>query len=451
MPLRKNERIRLAVEAISSDGNGLGRHEGQVVFVPFAAVGDVLDIVVTKVHKTHAYGAIRQILTPGPGRITPDCPLSGKCGGCAFRHLSYEAELAAKTAFVSSALHRIGHIVCPVPPALPSPEAARYRNKVQYPLAPGPGGEVRYGFYAPRSHRVLPCEDCLLQPKALNDIAAWVVGWLARKGVKPYDENAGEGLARHIYLRRNAAGEVLLCLVLTRFALPDEAEFAAEAAAAFPQIKTVVLNANPTRTNVILGKEDRLLLGEGYITDTLCGVPLRLDVHSFAQVNAPAAERLFALAGQWAAPEANETILDLYCGGGVIGLSMARFCRALVGIDTVAPAIQAARESAAQMGLSNTLFFCSDAGEAAAQLTAEGHTPSIIILDPPRQGAGDGALAAILQMAPRRVLMISCNPATMARDLAVLIAGGYTLQRVQPVDMFPRTRHVECLCLLTRQ
>ncbi len=450
MPLRKNQQIRLEIESLSSDGNGIGRHEGQVVFVPGAAVGDVLDVQIVKAAARYAYGRIVQVRAPGPGRAPEDCPAARQCGGCCFRHLDYTAELAAKSGFVADALRRIGGLSAPTEPILPSPAVNRYRSKVQFPVC-AQGGMLRYGFYAPRSHRVVCCDDCLLQPEALNRIAAHAAEALQAAGVAAYNEQTHTGLVRHIYLREGAnTGEVMLCLVLNGGALPNETGFARQAAAAFPQIKTVVLNQNAAATNVICGAKSRALYGDGTVESRLCGVPARLGVHSFAQVNTPAAEQLFATLRGWVRPEGKH-ILDLYCGTGVIGLSMAHAAQSLTGVETVPQAVESARHSAAEMGLANARFYCEDAEKAAARFAASGQNFDLAILDPPRAGAGDATLGALADMAPQSIAMVSCNPATLARDCAFLTRHGYALQRLRGADLFPRTRHVECLALLEKQ
>lgn len=452
MPLHKNETIQLTIENISNDGNGVGRANGLAVFVPASAVGDVLEIKITKAAKNFAYGRIQQIVTPGPSRQTPDCPIASQCGGCCFRHLSYEAELKAKHSFVQDAMRRIGKLDVPVPPVLPSPQQNRYRNKVQYPVAQAQGGGLVYGFYAARSHRVVPCSNCLLQPEEMNEIAATTVQLLEGAGVKAYDEATRSGLIRHLYLRGAAnSQQIMLCVVATQKEVPKIHEIAEVLVAAYPAICTVLLNINPANTNVILGPETKVIYGTGHIEGNLCGVPLRLGVHSFQQVNAQGAQQLFALAKQYANPGPTDILVDLYCGAGVIGLSMAGQVKSLIGVEIVAEAVQNARRAATQMGLANTRFLCEDAAAAAARFAADGMRPDIIAVDPPRKGCDGTTLAALVQMAPERIVMVSCNPATMARDLAYLTANGYTIARLQPVDMFPRTKHVECVALLRKK
>ena len=331
----------------------------------------------------------------------------------------------------------------------------RYRNKVQYPVGLDKNGKPCIGFYAGRSHRIVPCADCKLQPAVLNEIGHFLCGLFAQYGIQPYDEASGSGLVRHIFLRRGAhSGQIMVCLVCTRPRLPHAAELTAALCSRFSEVRTVLINVNPDKTNVILGRENRVLYGPGFIEDTLCGVPVRLGPLSFYQVNTPGAEQLYGVAAAYAAPGPDDLLLDLYCGMGTIGLSMAERCRALVGVEVVPEAIESAKANAARMGdaiAAKSRFFCADAGEAATRLAAEGLAPGIIVVDPPRKGCDAATLAAIVQMSPRRLVYVSCNPSTAARDAAELARHGYRVEKVQPVDMFPRTGHVECVIGLSQQ
>ncbi len=452
MPFAKNDIVEVTIENISSDGNGVGRVDGQAVFIPFAAVGDVAKVRIVKVQKTFAFGRIEKILTPGAGRTQPDCPVAGVCGGCSFRHLTYEAELNAKQTIVEDAVRRLAKLDAPILPIVASPQQNRYRNKAQYPVTNTEQGGLRYGFYAGRSHRIIPCEDCLLQPEIVNQIAGKAARLLQQLGVEGYDETTHKGLLRHIYLRSGSnTGEIMLCLIVTKPQLPKEKLFVEEITAAFPSITSIVLNINREKGNVICGKHNKVLFGTETMQDTISGVPLALAPQSFSQVNTKGAEQLFAIARDYASPAATDTIVDLYCGTGVIGLSMAKGCKALIGVEIVPQAIESARQNAVAMGLANTEFLCEDAGTAASHLAQKGLQPDIVLVDPPRKGCDDITLEAITAMAPARIVMVSCNPATMARDAARLSQGGYHLEKVQPVDMFPRTRHVETCVLLSHK
>lgn len=452
MPGMKNTLARLVIESLSSDGSGVGRLDGKAVFVPATAPGDEITVRIVKDMGRYAFGIVEELHRSGPGHIQPDCPVYRPCGGCCFRHLDYETEAHAKEGFVADAFRRLGGFEdLPVLPLLTGPLTDRYRNKVQFPVGYDPAGNVTAGFFAGRSHRLVPCQDCLLQPKALNDIAAAVCAFLQRKGIPLYNEASHKGLVRHIFLRQGwHSGQVLLCLVINGRSLPHGEEFCAEMTRQFPQIKTIVLNVNRQKTNVITGEECIPLFGPGFIEDTLCGVPVKLGPLSFYQVNTPAAEQLYAVAREFAALCPEDTLLDLYCGMGTIGLSMAEDCRALVGVEIVPEAVESARGNAAAMGVENARFLCADAGQAATQLAAEGLTPQVICLDPPRKGCDAATLDAVLTMAPRRVVMVSCNAATAARDCRYLADRGYRPVKVQPVDLFPRTKHVETVVLLSK-
>ena len=451
MPFAKNDVVEITIENISSDGNGVGRVDGQAVFVPFAATGDLLKVKIVKVQKTFAFGHIEEILTPGPGRIAPDCPVAGICGGCSFRHLTYEAELNAKQTIVEDAVRRLGKLDAPVLPILPSPLQNRYRNKAQYPVCESEPGVLTYGFYAGRSHRVVPCKDCLLQPSLLNDVAEKAADLLQKIGIQPYDEVTHKGLLRHIYVRAGTnTGEIMLCLVTTKPHLPQGKLFVEEITAAFPAITSVVLNINNEKGNVICGKQNKVLFGRETIEDSISGVPLTLAPQSFSQVNTKGAEQLFAVAREYAAPGPEDVVVDLYCGTGVIGLSMASTCKSLIGVEIVPQAVESAIKNATAMGLTNTQFLCEDAGAAATHLSEKGLRPDIVLVDPPRKGCEEKTIEAIVAMAPSRIVMVSCNPSTMARDAARLHQLGYTVEKVQPVDMFPRTRHVEAVCLFNK-
>ena len=453
MPGMKNTLARLTIESLSSDGSGVGRLDGKAVFVPATAPGDDITVRIVKDAGRYAFGIVEELHVPGPGRIPADCPVYRPCGGCCFRHLDYEAEARAKEGFAADAFRRLGGFAeLPVLPLLASPLTDRYRNKVQFPVGYGRDGSVTFGFYAGRSHRLVPCRDCLLQPKLLNDIAAAVCAFLQNHSIPLYDETAHRGLVRHIFLRQGwHSGQVLLCLVINGRSLPHGEDFCAFMTRQFPQITSIVLNVNRQRTNVITGEECIPLFGPGFIEDRLCGVPVKLGPLSFYQVNTPAAERLYAVAREFAALRPEDTLLDLYCGMGTIGLSMAGDCRALVGVEIVPEAVESAKVNAAAMGVENTRFLCADAGQAAAMLAAEGLRPQVICLDPPRKGCDGATLDAVLAIAPRRVVMVSCNAATAARDCRYLADRGYRPVKVQPVDLFPRTKHVECVVLLCRE
>ena len=456
MSLKKNQIFETTIENLSSDGSGVAHVEGQAVFVPGAAPGDVIRCRIVKALKSYAFGRIDAILAPGPGRVAPDCAVCTPCGGCGLRHLSYATECEAKTGFVRDAFARLGGFDVSSfefsPVLALTDHTAHYRNKVQLPVGLDADGHVVTGFYAGRTHRIVPCPDCKLQPEWMNALARRACALLEANGIAPYDEETGKGRVRHLYMRQGwHSGQRLLCFVVNGNGLPNEAEICRTLQQEF-QLTTVLINRNTARTNVILGRDTRTVLGPGVIEDTLAGVPIQMGVHEFYQVNTPAAELLYAKAKEFARLQPDDFLLDLYCGMGTIGLSMKPHCRRLVGVEVVPQAVEGAKTVAAHLGLppEEADFYCMDAGEAATRLASEGAHPDVIVVDPPRKGCDNATLTAIVQMAPRTLVMVSCNPSTAARDAKFLCEQGYTLEKVQPVDLFPRTRHVETVLLLTK-
>lgn len=445
--LKKNQFIELNIESFSNDGSGVGRYEGEAVFVPGSAPGDKIRAKIVADKKSYAFGIIDEILVPSEGRIEPDCPLFGKCGGCSFRHISYETELEAKRHFVIDALQRIGKIDFPVEPTVPSPITESYRNKVQFPVTM----DMAPGFFARRSHRTVDAASCCkLQPDILNRIAIDTANILKSAGLTAYNEVTGKGLVRHLYLRQSSLGEIMLCIVVNGNGLPGEDAIAQKLRNIHPEIKTFVINTNRTRGNAILGKKFRNIWGDGRINDNLAGVDLSISAPSFFQVNKQSAENLYSIIAGLASPEKSDIVLDLFCGTGSIGLSLAHKCKELIGVETIPEAIEDAKKNAGNNGLANCRFICSTAAEAADALSKEGLKPDIVITDPPRSGCEESTLHTMLSMSPRRIVMVSCNAATLARDLRILIDGGYRLEVVKPLDMFPRTNHVECCALLLK-
>ena len=450
MPFTKNQIITLEIKSISNDGNGVAHKDGQAVFVPLTAPGDIAEIRIVKPMKSYAFGRVERLLAPGPDRIRQDCPVAGPCGGCGLRHIRYEAECAAKTQFVRDAFARLGKLDVPVREVLAAPAADRYRNKVQLPVGTDENGHIVTGFFAGRSHRIVACADCRLQPEWMNQLAARTCALLEENGITAYNEETHTGRVRHLYMRQGwHSGQRLLCFVVNGNGLPNEAEICAILQKEF-DLTTILINRNSECTNVILGRKTRTVLGPGVIEDTLAGVPLRMGVHEFYQVNTPAAETLYAKAREYAGLKETDFLLDLYCGMGTIGLSMLPDCRRLVGVEVVPQAVDGAKQTAARLGLDadRADFRCQDAGAAAAQLAAEGARPDVIVVD--RKGCDEAALTAIAEMAPRTVVMVSCNAATAARDTKWLTEHGYKTVEVQPVDLFPRTRHVETVVLLSK-
>lgn len=449
--LKKNQIEEAEITAMSSDGNGIAKIDGMVVFVPYTAVGDKLKIRIVKVQKNYSFGIIEEILEPSPDRVDDHCPVYKKCGGCAFRHISYEAELRHKAEFVQSNLRRLGGLDPVMLPITPSPLVQGYRNKAQYPIREY-DGKIEAGFFAKRSHRVISCASCDLQPAFFEQILEYTKQFLEEYHISAYDEQTGKGKVRHLYIRYGeVSGEVMVCLVVNSERLPHAAEYVEGLLKVCPQVVSVVLNINREQNNVILGQKCITLYGKDTIEDTLCDVRFELSPLSFYQVNRQAAEKLYRLAAEMAQFEGNELLIDLYCGAGTIGLSMASKVRELIGVEIVPDAVENAKENAKRCGVENARFICADAKEAAAQLAAENLHPDVIVVDPPRKGCDLEVLQAIAAMAPKRLVMISCNSASLARDCKELEALGYHLEKAAPVDLFPRTTHVETVVLLGRK
>ena len=451
-PLKKNDDITLDIEALTSQGSGVGHFDGFTVFIEGAAAGDRLNAHIIKVKPNYAVGIIKQLLRPSPDRVQPECPVAAQCGGCAFQHIGYAAECEHKRKRVEDALQRIGGFDLRVNEILTTPGISRYRNKAQYPVALGTDGRTRVGFYAKRTHRVVDCRDCALQPPEFSALLDVIVRWSAEFGITVYDEESGKGLLRHIYLRKGfQTGELMVCLVVTDRRVPKTQELVTMLLAENPNVKSVVLNVNAARTNVVLGGECHTVYGSDSITDTLCGLRFQLSPLSFFQVNPAGAELLYRKAAEFAALTGNETLLDLYCGTGTIGLSMADQAKKVVGVEIIPQAIENAKENAKRNGIANAAFFCDDAAGAAKRLHAQGTRPDVVVLDPPRKGCSAETLQIVAEMAPQRIVYVSCDPATLARDCKLLRGLDYELKQAVAVDMFPRTVHVETIALLVRK
>ena len=440
--MRKNDIFEAPVEGLSSDGAGVCRVDGRAVFVPRALPGETWRVRVVKANRAAVWGRGEELLSaPSPHRTEPHCPVFGKCGGCAAQHMDYETELSFKLARVNDALRRIGGLELRADSIIGADAREGYRNKAIYNFAPGPV----CGFYRARSHDVIETPRCLLQPESFDRAAAALLQWMTDTGMPAYDEASGAGTIRHLLLRRGTGG-LLACIV----SAGDVAPSAADALrAACPELTGVLVCRNSRPGNVVLTDDIRVLWGEETVEQSLCGARFTLSVQTFFQVNAAQAERLYTLAGEYAEP-AGKTVLDLYCGAGTIGLSVARDAAKLIGSDIVPSAVENARKNAARNGFKNAEYFCGDASAIAERLARDGLRPDVIITDPPRKGMAEPVLAAMRNMSPERIVYVSCDPATLARDLARLSAMGYTPQKCTAVDMFPQTGHVESVTLLTR-
>lgn len=446
--MKKNDIIELTITAMSSEGNGIGRYDGLAVFVPLTAVGDVCKVRILKVKSNCAFGKLEELISGSADRCEPDCAVFSKCGGCAYRHITYSAELGIKKQRVEDCIRRIGGIdmspVCIV--GADSPE--RYRNKAQYPVS----SDYTVGFYRNHSHDIIASGDCKLQPEVFYKITELFTEWIKSKKLSVYNEENGKGLIRHLYLRfAEATNEIMVAVVINGNNLPDSDELVTLLKNEIgEQLKTVVLNINKSKTNVILGDSCKTLYGEGYIFDILCGVRVRINPLSFYQVNRTMAEKLYKKAAEYAEP-GGKTVLDLYCGAGTIGLSMADGAKEIIGVEIIEEAVKDAEFNAENNGIKNTRFVCADAAKAAESLKNEGIKPDVVIVDPPRKGCSEELIHTIAEdFCPERVVYVSCDPATLARDLKIFNNLGYELIEYTPFDLFPRTYHVETVAKLER-
>lgn len=453
--MKKNDQIILEITALSSLGAGIGKYNGFAVFVDQTAVGDRVKAHIIKVKKSFAVGKLLEVITPSPHRKEVDCEAFRQCGGCSFRHITYQNELEVKERSVRDAIERIGGIDLKPLPVTPSPALAHYRNKAQYPFSNTETG-LCYGFYARHSHRVVKNFGCLLQPEVFERAMRGIKIWADKFGLVAYNEQTGKGLLRHALLRLGeTSGEVMVVLVINDDTLP----FADELTKTLKEhigdaLYSLEYNINKKDTNVILGDKTVLIYGKPYINDEICGVKVQISAESFYQVNRSAAEVLYKKAAAYI-EKGDSVIIDLFCGIGTIGLSVLNLCgaenRRLFGVEIVPEAIENAKQNAQRLGTENCEFILGDATKAANGLKMRGVKPDVVIVDPPRKGC-DASLLEIIanDFAPKKIIYISCDPATLARDAKLLKELGYNLKEYSPVDLFPATAHVETVALLVR-
>lgn len=449
--MKKNDLKIIKIIDTTLLGAGVGKAEGLTVFVDAAVTGDEVEAHILKVKSNCAFAKISKIITPSEMRVDANCGSYPKCGGCCFRHINYKNELEIKENNVKNNLKRIGTVEPWFEPIFGLSESA-YRNKAQYPVSLEKG-EIKIGFFAGHSHRVVDCANCALQPAEFSKAVAIFKEFLLKNSISIYDEEAHKGLIRHIYFRKAVVtGEIMVCLVVNGDYLPKSDIFIELMKSVFgADLKSVVLNVNKDKTNVIMGQKCMTLYGCDHITDILCGVRIRINPLSFYQVNHDVAEKLYEKAAEYAEPE-GKTVLDLYCGAGTIGLSMAKSAKKIIGVEIIPEAVTDAKFNAKQNGFTNTEFFCGDASKAAEKLKNDGIKPDVIIVDPPRKGCDAELIKTITQdFAPDRVVYVSCDPATLARDCKLFKEQGYETVKAATFDMFPRTGHVESVVCLTRE
>ena len=452
--LLKNQIIETEIEDLTNEGLGVGKWDGQAVFIKDTVPGDRVRALVIKVKKTYAYARLQEIIRPGADRVEPVCPAARACGGCQLQMLSYSAQLVWKEKKVRDTLTRIGGFAgdsFPVFPVLPAESTLHYRNKAQYPVGRGQNGEPQIGFYAGRTHSIIETEDCSIGHPGDREIIECVRTWMKEHHVNGYDEAEGSGLVRHIMVRSAyETGERMTVLVVNGRRLPAE-ESLCRSLMALPGMCGVVLDRNETRGNVILGRDGRVLAGRDYFVDYIDGIRYKISYRSFFQVNPRQTRRLYETAVSFAGLTGKETVWDLYCGTGTISLFLARQAARVYGVEIIPEAIEDARKNAAENGMNNARFFVGKAEEVLPRMyEQEGISADVMVIDPPRKGCDEAVLRTMAAMAPQRIVYVSCDPATLARDLKYLAGAGYRVEKVQPVDMFPQTCHIETIVLLQK-
>lgn len=460
--MQKNDVVTLTVEDMNNLGAGIAHltnadgTKGLAVFVTGAVTGDTVEAKIIKVNKSYLVARMEKLITASPFRTEDEGCSARGCGGCVYQNVTYTHELERKRGHVVSAFRKAGLSDVKIGGVRSTGELCGYRNKAQYPVRNGKDG-MESGFFASSTHRIVPIKECALQPRVFAELTAFICEFCDRNGIRAYEEESGKGLLRHIYLRQGrVSGEIMVCLVINGQRMPAEDKLVRELTARFDDVKSVLLNFNTKNTNVVLGEHYRLLWGREWIEDTLCGLSFRLSPAAFYQVNHDACELLYGIARERAALSGNETVLDLYCGIGTIGLSMAKDAKEVIGIEIVKDAVERANENAERNGIANAHFYCGDASDARKLLTNAEREHGIIknatvILDPPRKGSTPELITYLSERNFNRVVYVSCNPDTLARDCALFRQLGYGIGEVTPVDMFPRTGHVESVVCLTRK
>ena len=447
--LEKNQIYEAVITDYTTEGQGIAHIEGITVFIPNAIAGERVKVRIETLRKTWAAGKITEILEKSPHRVNRECPVAKLCGGCNFWHMDYQEELRLKAQRVQTCLNRLAGEQLTQMPILAAPTCHGYRNKAQYPVS-SKKGRAYAGFFRAGTHDVVENSRCLILPRETDLVKDTVIDYVNQYHISTYDEENHRGLLRHIYVRRGAvSGQILVCLVVNGEGLPH-AEQLVEELKKIPGFTTLVLSVNTRKGNAVLGDRFITLYGPGFIEDTLCGLNFRLSPRSFYQVNHHQAQRLYQTAIDLAGITKSDTVLDLYCGVGTITLAMAASAGRVLGVEVIPQAVEDARDNARRNGIQNAQFFCGDAGQAALELEKQGIHPDVITVDPPRKGLNADTIEAICRMSPRRLVYVSCDPATLARDVSALKDRGFHLQSAQAADLFPRCAHVETVCLLSK-
>ncbi|MBR6401474.1 MAG: 23S rRNA (uracil(1939)-C(5))-methyltransferase RlmD [Firmicutes bacterium] len=453
MEFKKNCKYIADITGLGTNGEGIGKTDGFTVFVNGALPGEKVEVLLMKVKKNYAYGKLVRLIKPSKSRVKPACSLAGKCGGCSIQHMDYAAQLEYKQNMVRENLRRIGGFEdVEVKPVIGMTEPYFYRNKEQYPVRSGKNGSIDIGFYAPASHRVVDCGRCLISHRGNERVISAVRSFMLKNGVKPYNEEEHSGTVRHILIRNGTkTNELMVCLVVNaeRFTLKKQLT---EALSGLEGLKSIVINYNTQKTNVILGQECETIYGSDCISDYIGSLRFEISPLSFFQVNPVQTERLYDTALDFAALTGSETVIDAYCGIGTITLFLAQRAKQVYGIEIVPQAIENARKNAQNNHVENVEFIRGKSEEEVPALYAKrGISPDVMVVDPPRKGCDEALLSMLIKMSPKRIVYVSCDSATLARDLKILCGeGGYSLAKVQPVDMFPHSMHIENVVLLCR-
>lgn len=455
--LKKDDIVTVLINEINNLGSGVGKlDDGCVIFINGAVTGELVRAKLIKVNKSFCVGRLEEIVEPSPYRENSFCNAPLSCGGCVYRHIKKEHELELKKSYVEHSFIKVGLSDVKVNNVLHLPNRSGYRNKAQYPIGMSKNG-VTAGFYAAKTHKIIPSFDCALQPKIFGEILEFFCDFATKKNISVYDEESRKGLLRHLYLRYGKnTNEIMVCVVINGDSMPFSDEFCKSVCEKFPSVKSIILNINKKSTNVVLGDRYLTLFGKPYITDVLCGKKFNISPGSFYQVNHDTAELLYETAASLGEFSGKETVLDLYCGIGTIGLSVADKVGEIIGIEIVPEAVECAKENARINGIKNAEFYCGDTSSAEKLLEnaakARGSLkPDAVIIDPPRKGSTPELINYLASLEVPKIIYISCDPDTLARDCVLFRELGYSIGDVTPVDMFPATGHVECCVLLCRE
>ena len=449
MPLNKNDDIELRIDSLGSEGQGVGRYEGMAVFVPFALPNELVKAHIIKVAKNYAVGKLIKVIEPSKVRREPRCSSFTRCGGCNLMHMDYAAQLEYKRDLVENAFARIAKIEgVHVENTIGMDEPYHYRNKAAFPFAMV-DGRMCFGFFAPRSHRLIPIDGCFIEQEPLYNVASAVHCWAEENEIQPYDEETGSGTIRHVVSRITTSGDIM-AVIVTKGKPKKLNKLVDMLKERCEGIKSIILNRNDEDTNVIFGRSYETLWGEDSLTENLCGFEFSVSAASFLQVNPVQTECLYAQVEAFLPEKDGFEAIDVYCGTGTISMILSKRAKHVTGIENIKPAVEDAARNAERNGAGNADFICSDAAEALPELIEKGTRPDVIVIDPPRKGCDKAVLNAITGSAVQRVIYVSCDPATLARDVRILVDGGYSIQKVQPIDMFPQTAHVETVCLLSK-